>query len=288
MTGTHQLLVEDAVKTERHPYADVPLILLSGIGRSGTTAARRALTCHPLLDSTGQENNIIYDLLETSRRNRTMPPRRYAMRVPEERYLKLFTSLILDLLWPAPRGDRPAALLAFSNLTPDRADELKILFPDSRIVYIVRNGIEVISSRLLFETFGHMTFEDHCRVWRNAEAMARWGAPRADFFLIRHEELLDEGSAGAVFDALWPFLELARCPDCLASLIGDRRAHPTVHPDESCADSADLTKRRERWKYWSRGQRDHFEAECGQAMRAFGYGIPWRADRTAPVRPNPA
>ena len=53
-------------RTARHPYESVPLIVISGVGRSGTTALRESLGLHPDVHSTGRENNIIYDVADTA------------------------------------------------------------------------------------------------------------------------------------------------------------------------------------------------------------------------------
>lgn len=263
-----------------HPYDHVPLTVLSGVGRSGTTIVREALSRHPDLDSTNLENNIILDLLEAAARNCTIPARRHAMRVQDKVYDAHFRSLVLRLLWPRPSLDtkKPERLLAYSNLNPFAADYLLRLFPTVRIVYIVRNGIEVVSSRMRFESFKHRDAAAHSETWRLSHDMARWGAERREFLLVRHEWLAERGGPERMMRAILPFLGLREHAPCVEA-FGEGLIHPTSDRGDSMIEAkgvADaLRSRAERWRSWSDEEREAFESRCGEAMAYFGYEVPW-------------
>ncbi|MDA0989489.1 MAG: sulfotransferase [Verrucomicrobia bacterium] len=265
-------------KVAAHPYEGLPLTVVAGIGRSGTTALRHCLSAHPALHSTDCENNIIYDLLATARHNCTFPSRQATMRVVQPAYDRQFRLLLLNLLWPDPRrgADRPAGLLAATDLRPDRADYFVQLFPAGRIAYIVRNGISVVSSRMSHANFKHEPFERHCETWCAAHAMAQWGESQTAFQLVRQESLLDPGGATCEVDRLCQRLGLSPHPACL-DVLQRETFHPTAFAKESAADQDDLAKRGERWRLWSAEQCQAFERICGEAMRYFGYPIPWGA-----------
>ncbi len=265
------------VKVTAHPYEGLPVILAAGVGRSGTTALRHALEAHPLLDATGCENNIIFDVLETARQNCTYPSRRGTMRVARPAYDRQFRLLLLNLLWPEPRRGqaRPRMLLAATDLTVDRAEYFAEAFPGGRIAYIVRNGIEVLSSRLTHPNFKDVPFEEHCRIWQRAAELAAWGGERADFALVRHEALLQPDPARAAIAAMLVRLRLPFEEACV-SVVTKKQFHPTAFSAESTADAADLTRRQERWRLWTDDQRRVFETLCGKAMQSLGYALPWR------------
>ncbi|MDA0578293.1 MAG: sulfotransferase [Verrucomicrobia bacterium] len=269
-------LVRRHVKIVAHPYEGLPLVLASGVGRSGTTALRHSLGVHPDLHSTGTENNIMYDVLETARHNCTYPSRRATMHVAPPAYDRQFRLLLLNLLWPKPRRgkNRPRALMASTDLLPPRAEYFQRTFPGGRIIYIVRNGIEVVSSRMTHPNFKDTPFEEHCRIWCQSRDMAAWGAGRQGFALIRHETLLTpEGAHGAMTTALaglgLPFHQ--GCVDELAS----QQFHPTAFAHEDRAAAADLRQRHARWQHWTDAQREVFERICGDAMRGLDYPVPW-------------
>lgn len=273
-----------------HPYAKLPLVLLTGVGRSGTTALRSAMALHPELDSTACENNIICDVLVAARRNCTVPSRRHAMRVSQQRYDELFRGVLLDLLWPSPRHGAalPRAIAAFSGLPAAEAEYVRQVFPGVRFLHLVRNGIEVVASRMKFESFAQAPFESHCDVWAANLGMldyglGRSGAGRADYMLVRHEHLLDAEEAPRVMSDIWRFTGLAPCAAATEHLLST-----VYHPTDAGAavkatgkSAAEVgADRKERWREWTLGQRMEFEKRCGEGMRRLGYEIPWLA---APV-----
>jgi len=263
-------------KVAAHPYEGLPVILASGVGRSGTTALRHCLSAHPDLHGTGCENNIICDVLATAHRNCTYPSRRATMQVARPAYDRQFRLLLLQLLWPRPRRGRrrPLMLLATTDLTADRAAYFAEAFPGGRIAYIVRNGIEVLSSRMSHPNFRATAFDEHCRIWTQAHAMSLWAAPRTDLALIRHETLLQPDSARLAIANMLKSLGLAFHQACVDVVI-EKHFHPTAFAAEKKDATQDLRQRQERWRLWSDEQRAAFQSICGEAMRHFGYPIPW-------------
>lgn len=238
-----------------HAYEGIPPVILSGVGRSGTTAVREALGRHGQVHSTGTENNILYELLHAAAANCTVASRRYAMQVDNAGYDAAFRRLVLELLWPRPRSEHPQRLLAFTALSPTRADYLCRLFPGAQILYLVRNGIEVVTSRQRYASFAERPFREHCAVWALAVKMIDWGRHRDDFTLIRHEQLPE------AIDGLWPRLGLAPDP-APARYLRENRPHPTG-PDDA--------------PRWTPRQREVFTEVCGGTMASLGYPIPWTA-----------
>ncbi len=258
-----------------HPYAQVPLTLISGVGRSGTTAVRESLGLHPDLHSTERENNIIYDVLDAAHRNCTAPSRRFSMRVDDAAYDAAFRELLLTILWPRPRDLLPARLLAFSDITPDRADYLIRLFPGAKILYVVRNGIEVVSSRMRHHGFNQQPFETSAVIWSQAMDIARWGEARADFFLVRHEHLIAPGGPQRATAAICDFLGIP-FHDACARNLQTRNYHPTPEiVTHIAAAPPSLHTRAQRWKDWLPEQVNFFAHRCSAAMEYFGYDRPW-------------
>jgi len=272
-------LIRRHIKITAHPYEGLPVIVVSGVGRSGTTVLRHCLSAHPDLHSTDSENNVIYDVLETARHNCTYPSRRGTMRVAPPAYDRQWRLLLLNLLWPEPRRGRyrPRKLLAASDLLPERAEYLYRVFPGVRIIYIVRNGIAVVSSRMAHPNFRQNPFEEHCRRWAAARDMALWGASRSGFVLFRQEDALDSADAERACRRMLEQLDLTFCRECLRTLT-QNRYHPTVLGEESREEAEDLAQRSERWRLWSDEQREEFADICREAMRYFEYTIPWREE----------
>ena len=263
-----------AAKFINHPYKNIPLVYLSGVGRSGTTALRISLGMHKDVEYNGKENNIAYDLLETARHNCTYHSRKVAMQLSQGKYDRLFTNMIMGLLYPRPSLlKRPKMWMVSSDISPERADYLLTLHPKTKFVYIVRNGIEVVSSRMSFSGFKDKTFEWQCEAWVKAEEIVRWGQSREDFFLIRHESLLDEHAAECVFRELFAWLNIDNDPECLQALTSNK-FHPTKVSIENEEYTKDLTKRSLRYHAWTDEQKESFGRICKPSMDYFGYDLP--------------
>ncbi len=258
---------------EPHPYSNTPLVLITGVGRSGTTAVRESLGQHPDLHYTGRENNIIFDVLDTALRNCTMPSRRFAMRVDEETYDAAFRQLLLKLLWPGPRPEGCRRLLAYSGLRPELAEYLGRVFPGVRIIQVVRNGIEVVASRMRYAGFAQQPFEHQAAVWNETMHLARWGNDHDDFLLVRHEQLIATDGPQTEMARICQFLGLPEVSIC-AENLQQRDYHPTSD-DESVTQMAPRGDRAERWRTWTAEQRAIFDMTCGTAMDYFGYQRPW-------------
>lgn len=257
-----------------HPYDSVPLVVLTGVGRSGTVALREAIGHHEQVHSTGSENNILFELLHTARTNCTHESRRFAMQVDDATYDAAFRTLICELLWVPPRDPRPRRLLAFTALSPTRADYLCRLFPGAKIAYLLRNGIEVVASRQRYSSFADRPFSDHCKVWALARKMVAWGRDRDDFMLIRHEHLLKPRTLTSTLDRLWSWIGLPTEPGS-ERYLRDNCVHPTRAGDEHRQPGDALLDRSDRWRSWTPGERQVFVDTCGETMASLDYPIPW-------------
>lgn len=182
--------------------------------------------------------------------------------------------MLLNLLWPKVVRQSPKFLMAHSNLDPDTAEYLCKLFPGTKIIYLVRNGIEVVSSRIVFNGFKDKSFESQCEVWAKSRVMANWGSKKDEFFLVRHEELLNANWVELVFQKIWEWLGLLPDDHCVKSFC-ESKYHSTRFPLEGEEAAHDLHKRKERWRLWTDLQREIFVKYCQSTMEYFQYEIPW-------------
>jgi len=269
--------VRGALRPLRHPYEDLPLLIVSGVGRSGTTALRNAVAACARVDTANRESNFIRDLLEVALRNCTLPVRRASMAVTQQEYDLVFRRAILWLAWPQPRNDSPlpTALCTYTNLDPETAGHLVQVFPGARVAYIVRDGIEVVASRMGFEPFAADSFETNCQRWRTAGAMAEWITSHPDAGrLVRHETLRAPERREPELEAVLDLVGVPYDPAC-AEHLGKAVYHPTRQTGESDAAAGDLDARRERWRAWSGEEQKVFERTCRGTMESLGYAIPW-------------
>ena len=260
-------------------------LFLTGIGRSGTTVLRTSLGQHPQIYYNGKENNIVQDLVEVAQRNCTRHSRKVAMVVDQARYEEIFRETIQSLLWPDAARRALPTLMAAINIEGAHLDHLLQIFPDAKVVALVRNGIEVVASRLRYESFASHPFKSHCRVWNRSYGVTQWGTNNPDSYrLLRHEWFYQPAVLKQKLNELYQWLNLEPSDIPFESIAGSLR-HPTGD-DQSIdgnnfASSSEQKKRqyflskRNRWNDWSEQQHELFASECGEFMKLMNYPIPW-------------
>jgi hypothetical protein len=263
-------------------------LFLIAVGRSGTTALRKSLGLHPNLCYNGRENNLLGDLVETALVNCTKPDRKTALTVSPQAYQRAFERLAKDIVWSECDAARAEIHFASFGIPPTienervraYADLMLELFPETRVLHLVRDGIQVVASRQLFEHFRNMPFEEHCKRWARTFEWNKWGQQHPDAYrLVRYEWFADKAALRAQLAQIFEWLQIP-WHDAPLQHLWSEQYHPTQHPEE-----AKTTERRERriemrsqrWQFWTDEQRATFEQLCGEAMRGFGYAIPWRA-----------
>ena len=268
---------ERSESPHRHPYSGLPLLLASGMGRSGTTVLRNCIAAHPDINCLNRESNYIFDLMRNANLHLDNPERVKNLVVSKNQFWQQHHQLILNLHWPSDSISSEASapvLATYSMLDPRAAIGICNAFPSVSIVYIVRNGIEVVSSFVSFPGFRHIPFEQCCRNWALRYDMAQYAIYNDHATLVRYEWL--ENDVDKFSDGLTEALKrtgLAFDSECLKPLA--KRFHPTRFEGESRADARDHSKRKDRWKLWSESERLQFQEICGETMNKLGYPIPW-------------
>lgn len=151
------------------------------------------------------------------------------------------------------------------------------LYPNARYIFLIRDGISNIESRL--RKFPGVAFQDHCRAW--VECAYAWMKLRADlkpgtYLELRTHELTTEPQR--VYRQLVQLIEghplgreAALKPPLTRFLVLER----TASDDPSATRSLDDVN-------WSDADKQTFLAICAEVMEAFGF------DATTTARSDPA
>ena len=163
---------KNVLSVPAHPYQSLPLLLVSGVGRSGTTILRKSFAAHSQIHANDMESNIIQRIAGMGWRSQQDQNIIKNMVVGKQKFWRLVQNLILHLHWPeGDRADRDIKVISTaSSMTGISMRGLQAAFPNCLICYAVRNGIEVVSSAANFEPFKKLGFEHACREWNKHSA----------------------------------------------------------------------------------------------------------------------
>ena len=262
---------------------DLPLILVSGQARSGTTILTRAIGAHPQILSNNRENvwlrdlmAVVVDTLEDTSRVRQLS-------VESEEFLQAFRMTALKMLFPGSLTEGATgikALSTFSSLREDMFPALPRFLPNFRLLNIVRNGIEVVASRLKHTHISKAgDFRTHCVAWAHSIDIVHWFGQRRElkdrFFLVRHEQLLNPESCQELFGRVQQRFGLDRSDTCDLFVRDNFVSRNDRDEEQSPQTKQGAESRSSLWQDWTVEQRNEFEEVCGSAMDELGYGIPW-------------
>ena len=262
---------------------DLPLILVSGQARSGTTILTRAIGAHPQVLSNNRENVWLRDLMAVIVQTLDDPSRVRQMSVDSEEFLRGFRETAYRMLFPQKLVEAEndiRALSTFSSLRDDMFESLPRFLPNFRLLNIVRNGVEVVASRLKHQHISQAgDFRTHCVAWSHSVFIVRWFGQRPElkekFFLVRHEQLLDSESCRDVFGRIQHRFELERSEACANFVQENFVSRNASDGDQSPQTKEGAESRKQAWQSWTADQRKVFAEVCGEAMVELGYEIPW-------------
>lgn len=274
-------------------FAANPIFVVGG-SRSGTIVLLKAIGQHPLILSSPSENPFVMDVANLAKELATANERdRYYY----QRSLRLSHEQIFDslrrLIFETSFGPHQGARYLLAQLVKERinvfgkrywctktfpsesnAEGLMALYPGTRFIWIMRNGINVVHSRTKFPEFRDLPFSDHCHHWANS--IKRFSYLRAlPVATVVHQEDFTE-DPGRVFRTIF---ELMGIPNDPAPAEYALNTH--VHPldDLSVAKGVNvkdvLSRRRPPHESWPEEWRTTFKAICSESMALAGYEVPY-------------
>jgi len=277
-----------------HRFENLPLVLVTGQARSGTTVLTHALAAHPKICSNQKESSIIGDIAAVLRLNLEKPGRLRDLTVPPAKLALNLRRFLLHSLFPdseesavegsvegsSENSQPPVAISTFSSLRVEDLDYVTQLFPRLVIANIYRNGVEVVASRMTHSHIGpQFGFEQHCIAWSHARDSIQWGADEPGFVAFPHHDLLERGPTESLFRKALDQIGVAEVQPCVefvhSNVINTNNSPEIQQVTGTGSSNANLANRAERWRDWTMQQREIFELKCGATMDYLGFQIPW-------------
>ena len=151
-------------------------------------------------------------MMATFHKNCTMPSRKVAMELSQSDYNMEVEKTIFNFLFPNKKEITRVHkyTLISSALTTCDISYLKELFPEMYVLQIVRNGIEVISSRMKYEGFKENSFMDHVNKWSDGVDISKECQRifNNQYKMVRHENFLCSESLEIELDKIFKWLSL--------------------------------------------------------------------------------
>jgi len=251
------------------------MILVNGQARSGTTVVTKAIGAHPEVVSNMRESSYINEVAGLFKFTMNRPDVIRELPGGLKSFKNAYRAATMNVLFPQrmfPPTEQTKFASTFSSLRSARADYLKEIFPELKMVIIIRDGTEVVASRLVHEHIRHAgDFETHCTAWANTIEMLKWSRRQPGFYLLRHEDLKTEQSCHQAFAGLQETFGMSPS-DAPANFVLQGLINSTS-PTENRKEG--LNERTQRWRSWSEEQRATFQRVCAATMEQCGYKIPW-------------
>lgn len=255
------------------------IIFVCGCPRSATSAFSWALAEHKLL-KTSSESNFLYYLL------RNLESEIYKSfeiaekvedgwfnkhQISKEKYLQFIGKGLLEMFTTTCETD------IFIEQSPENilvVDKLLIMFPNAKILHMVRDGREVVSSMLKsgFKSPWSKDFEKACETWNHyAKKGFEFSTKYPQNVLNVYQKDLVHDTENAV-KKVFDFLELDFEENTL-HYLKTKRVNSSYGNDENnnfktAKDTALL--KTPQWEKWTKKEKDLFNKIAGDTMKILG------------------
>ena len=274
------------------PHFTDNLVCVVGVGRSGTTVLKNALGAHPQLIAARFEAPLERALASSYGRHLTESPEfsEYVRSTTVASWSNVRTSFRRLIVDAALGNDAGRERLKVEQASGRDVDNLagwviKVggiwrpsiagfvdLFPSFKAIYVHRNGMDVVESRLHFGTFADQAFEKSCRKWASGLKVMRQLERHADVQVVRHEDLVTEPepTIATVTDRLG-----LRPDPGPADHLRQRSPNSTQDGDGDLSVADNFANRPLAHTGWSDDEKQTFLDVCSRAMDVYGYDIPF-------------
>ena len=262
-------------------------VFVVGDGRSGTSALLQALGQHPFLFAMPGEAPFLTSIGGMA----SLSTRKYyseSLKTTKPYLHQAFRRLCFEIA----SGENYGLTLCARNLignprlfinkrywcaktfpSENVMNGLLKLYPVAKLIYIIRNGIEVVQSKTRFHGFRENEFSEHCKAWRDNIRRYRYVKDLDSGLEIRHEKLV--ANPDDVFRRICTLLDV-EFHSGPSDFIRTNLVHPLDEAGKVGVDVTTILRQREpAHGTWSAEQRSLFKKICGEAMLETGYALPF-------------
>lgn len=272
----------------RH-FLESPLLVI-GAGRSGTSIMLQALGEHPAVASADRESPFIPYLGYLAHPFELRENKEYhisSLNLPLDYAYAHFRRICFEAVFGKHYGLRNfgSSVARISKTLkvqhwcaktyPNEAEchSLIRLFPTIKLIYIFRNGVDVVHSRSRFRGMSKNSFEENCQNWAYHVAKYDYLKDLPQAIQVRQEDVADDPDA--VFTRVQQFIGLP-FDEAPAQFAKSTLIHSLDKKTQQDINVEQVFKKREpAYNSWSGEQQAIFKEICGEGMRKLSYPIPF-------------
>jgi hypothetical protein len=240
------------------------MIFNCGARRSGTYWLQRIVCAHPDVAEIASETLLfsegIAPLMERFHHGARNAPETATVFIERDVLLDRLRELC-DAVFLAQADEGAPHIAERSSLHVQHVELIAELYPDARVVHIIRDGRDVARS-LISQRWGPETVADAAAEWRESVLAGRRGA-HDGYLEVRYEDLLADPDGGV--QGLYERLGLTTTGDAVARGAAEARREGNVDPGSPQVGAG-------KWRAaFTTGDLRTFEAVAGDLLDELGY-----------------
>lgn len=252
----------------------VPVILIAE-GRSGSTILQHALGQHPEIISSDKESPIVSRVVDLYSSYYEHPTKNVyyesCLPINREESLRLLKAFMLNNIFSDIISDH-RYWLTKAFLNQDQATGLRKLCHGGKFIYLFRNGIDVVASRVLKNGGGLDKFESYCQQWASSEKAYDYLRRHENAIQVRYEDLISD--VNDEFSRIFHFLKL-KVSNQSTVFFSSNLIRSIVNTKDEINPQDYLDKRKPGHYDWDTKKKELFSRICGKAMINLGYRTPF-------------
>lgn len=257
-------------------------IFISGIGRSGTSAVISSMSEHREIvkpDRVGEAPFINHFIRFLKEFEDLSPHRDYHFKnyqLSSDRRAEVFSNLMAMLQYGFDvdkNGPDKRFWIAKVSLDHESYEKAKEILGELRILYVVRNGVEVVNSARNFKGFSDLSFEQLCRRWVNNISQCSYVHNTENCAVIKHHEMVINPSR--VFERVYKEISIGY-DDTPADFIAKTLFNSSFDKSEKLESTATVfSNRLQCWNDWSSEEKSTFISICDETMEIHSFTKPY-------------
>ena len=265
-------------------------IIVSGIGRSGTSAVLSSLSTHksivdiPRIGEAPFISAFLKFLVDFEDKSSAAEYNRKNYRLKDNERSEVISEFLIrmqcDIDSSSIQDKDNRFWITKTSLGREEFDKAVSLFGEIRCVYVMRNGIEVVNSARKFVGFKDLTFEQQCNRWLENLKQCEYLNSKPLCCTVKHDELVK--NPDNVFKDVYAALELSY-DETPGKWISENLFNSSFDSSSKNVATNNIFDNRlsNAWSDWSDEEKYQFIELCDSTMCEYGFSRPYENNQSS-------